>query len=135
MPLSAQLYLAFIYTAIGKPEQAQKLALFVHRCSGAQPVLLAGVSEIYARSGDLSTAQSICNQNGLLASSAEISRYRQARLAATLGSTREALALLSASYAEREPELSFLAVEPGFDPVRSTSEFAALLDQIGIPRR
>jgi TolB-like protein/predicted Zn-dependent protease len=135
LPLSAQLYLALIYAATGKPELAQKLALYVQRCSGAQPVLMAWVSEIYARLGDLRTAQSICNKHALLSPNAELSRYRQARLAAALGRNTESLALLSAAYAEKEPELAFLVVEPGFDPVRATPEFAALLDQISIPRR
>jgi tetratricopeptide (TPR) repeat protein len=134
LPLSAQLYLAFIYAEMGKPEMAQKLALFAHRCCGAAPILLASISEIYARSGDLSTAESICNKHALLSPGAALSRYRQARVAAALGRNDEALSLLSAAYGEREPELSFLAVEPGFDPVRSTPEFLALVEQIGIPR-
>jgi TolB-like protein len=135
LPLSAQLYLALIYAATEKPEMAQKLALYAHRCAGADPLILARVSEIYARSGDLSTAQGICNRNALLSPTAEMSRYRQARLAVALGRNGEALALLAAAYADREPELCFVAVEPGFDAVRDTAEFAALVEQIGVSRR
>jgi TolB-like protein/Flp pilus assembly protein TadD len=135
IPLAAQLYLGLIYAGLDKPEPAMKIAQHAQRCGSSQPVLLGWIAEIFARAGDLTTAQSICNKHALLAADAGMSRYRQARLAVALGNSSHALSLLLASYAEREPELGFLAVEPGFDAVRATPEFNEIADRVGVLHR
>ena len=130
LPLDAQLYLALIYAELGKTEMAIRLAQQAQHCTGAQLPLLSWIAEIYARCQDLAVAQSMSEKFGLLSAGAEISKYRQARLAVALGREEEAMTLLAASYAEREAELPYIAVEPRFASVRSRPQFSELLRQI-----
>ena len=133
LPLEAQLYLALIYAALGKSEPAQKLAHDAQRCTGAHAPLLGWIAEIYARSQNVTVAQSMSDQYALLSHDAKISKYRQARLAAALGRQAEAIAFLSAAYAAKEPELLSLGVEPAFLLLRQSTEFSALLKAIRFP--
>ncbi len=133
IPLDAQLYLALIHAELGKQEMAQKLAQQAQRCTGGNAPILGWIAEIYARSQDLAVAQSISDKFALLSPNAQMSKYRQARLAVALGREEQALSFLSASYAEKEPELVCLRVDPRFDPLRPSPAFSTLIRTIGFP--
>jgi serine/threonine protein kinase/tetratricopeptide (TPR) repeat protein len=49
-----------------------------------------------------------------------------------LGETEDALNLLEQAYAERYPQVAYLAVEPAFDSLSSHLRFVNLLEQIGV---
>jgi hypothetical protein len=51
-----------------------------------------------------------------------------------LGHRDEALTWLQQAYDARTGSLTFLAVEPRMDPLRTDPRFAELLERIGLPR-
>jgi tetratricopeptide (TPR) repeat protein len=57
--------------------------------------------------------------------------YQVAAIDAALGNTNEAFARLESALAGRSPWMSWLKVEPMFDPIRPDPRFAALLARIG----
>ncbi|ADV82539.1 tetratricopeptide repeat protein [Terriglobus saanensis] len=134
IPLDAQLYLAQSYAGLGKHQTARALAQQAQRCIGVHLPTLGWIAEIYAYSQDRASAESLIEKFGLLLAGAELSKYRQARLAAALGDQEMAFAFLSSSYEGREAELPSLAVEPRFDSLRRLPEFAELMHKT-IPTR
>jgi TolB-like protein/Tfp pilus assembly protein PilF len=130
IPLDAQLYLALVNAELGKREVARLIAQQAQHCTGAHLPTLSWIAEVYARCQDVAVAEAIAKKFGLLSSDAEISKYRQARLAVALGDREMAMSLLTASYSDKEAELPYLAVEPGFDSIRQTPEFSELVRKI-----
>ncbi len=128
LPLEVQLYLALIHIQLGHFEDARKLAQLVLRNGGAQLWLRAWCAEILARCGD--NAAALADQFKLPSPDAPLSRYRQALLSIALGDSEAAFSLLSKSYADKEAELPWLAVEPRFDSVRSSSQFAEIVSKV-----
>jgi hypothetical protein len=47
-----------------------------------------------------------------------------------LGDTREAIGSLSAAFAEKEPDLPWMAVDPRFDLIRSSASFREMVSQM-----
>lgn len=130
IPLQAKLDIALIYTQTGNVEMARGLAQEALRCTGADLPTLAVVAEIYAKNQDLDLAESIIKTHSLFAENAGLSLYRRARLAAALGRSETAVALLAAAYRDKEAELPYSAVEPAFDSIRQIAEFAELQAKI-----
>jgi TolB-like protein len=134
LPLDAQLYLAQSYAELGNHQMARELAQQVQRCIGTHPPTLAWIAEIYAHCQDRPSAEILIGKFSLLAKDAELSKYRRARLAAAVGAQHVAIAFLSDSYADRDVELPFLAVEPCFDSLRHLPEFSELTLKILPPK-
>lgn len=130
IPLDAQLYVALIYSELGKYEIARRIAEHAQRCVGADLPSLGRIAEIYARCEDHISAVSIIERFGLLSNDAGISKYRRARLAAALDRRDMAISMLSASYLDKEAELPYLVVEHRFDPIRQMPEFSELVRKI-----
>jgi TolB-like protein/Tfp pilus assembly protein PilF len=130
IPPDAQLHLAMVNAELGKYETARLIAQQAQYCTGAHLPTWSWIAEVYARCQDRSVAEAITTKFSLLSEDAEISKYRQARLAAALGNRDMAISLLSVSYSDREAELPYLAVEPGFDSIREMREFSDLAAKI-----
>jgi tetratricopeptide (TPR) repeat protein len=62
------------------------------------------------------------------------SSYTAAAVAAALHEPAAALTLLETAYANKEPAMTALAVDPLFDSIRREPRFVALLARIGLPR-
>ena len=130
VPLEAQLDLAVVYAETEQYEMARGLAQQTLRCIGGDLPTLAVIAEIYARCKDQGAAESICETSGLLKEDVDLSWYRRARLAAALGRDAKALEMLTASYADKEAEFPYIAVEPAFDSIRLIPSFADLLGKL-----
>ena len=131
VPIDAQLDLALIHSALGNYESATRLAQLVQRCTGVDLPLLARVAEVYAQCQNRGLAESITEKFGLVSDDTRMSKFSRARLAAALGREEEAMSLLSASCSDKEAELPYVAVEPGFDPIRQMPDFSELVRKIG----
>jgi TolB-like protein/DNA-binding winged helix-turn-helix (wHTH) protein/Tfp pilus assembly protein PilF len=62
-----------------------------------------------------------------------LSAYEKARYLALLGKKQEALEALRAAAAERSAWIIYLQIEPAFDSIRTSSEFANLVKQANFP--
>jgi tetratricopeptide (TPR) repeat protein len=66
---------------------------------------------------------------------AYISPFGLAIIYSHLGNKDKALSNLEIAYSERDEELTNLAIEPQFDPLRSDPRFSDLVRRVGIPSR
>jgi tetratricopeptide (TPR) repeat protein len=55
-----------------------------------------------------------------------------ATLYAALGDHEKAFAALEKAFAERDLQLRFMRVDPGYDPIRNDPRFADLLRRLGL---
>ncbi len=130
LPRDARLYLALIHAELGRHDAARQIAKELQISVGADLPSLGWIAEVYARCEDRAAAEAIVEKFDLLSDGADLSRYRQARLAMALGIKDLALALLNSSYTEEEPELPYVAVEQIFDPIRQVPQFADLIRKV-----
>jgi tetratricopeptide (TPR) repeat protein len=128
LPLEAQLYLALIHTQLGQFDEARRLAQFVLRNAGAQLPMRGWVAQILARCGD--DVAPMVDAAGLQSPTAQLSHYRRALLSIAMGDSEAALSSLTASFAHKEPELPWLAVDPRFDPIRPKAQFVELAGKV-----
>lgn len=85
----------------------------------------------YAAAGRTSDALLIVKQ--LHKAGAEYSPYYMAAVFAALGNRDQAIAELERAYERRMGRLTFLNVEPMFDPLRNDPRFRGLCQRIGLP--
>ncbi len=130
LPLEVQLYQALIHVQLGQLDNAKRITRFVQRSTGAQLALRAWIAEILARCGETTTAAAIVDEFKILSPIAPISRFRQALLSIALNDPENALSLLSTSFADREAELPYLAVDPRFDPIRQSPQFSDIVSRV-----
>jgi TolB-like protein len=126
LPPEVQLYLAFAYLQLRRLDDARELARNAQRELVLLPNLMTYVAEILAYCGDTTLADQIANHFRLLSEHSPISKVRQASLSIALGESKTSLPILAAACEEREPELLWLAVDPRFDAIRETGQFAGL---------
>jgi TolB-like protein len=124
LPPEAQLYLAFAYLQLRRLDDARELVRNAQRELVLLPNLMTYVAEILAYCGDTTLADQIANHFRLLSEHSPVSKVRQASLAIALGGSKTSLPMLATACEEREPELLWLAVDPRFDAIRETWQFA-----------
>ena len=86
----------------------------------------------YARAGDRVRALAILER--LRSSTEHVSAGELAILLTALGERERAFASLEEAYRARDIQLQYLAVEPGFDPLRADPRFQSLLQRVGLAR-
>lgn len=129
-PAEAQLYLALAILSDNRHAEAKELALGSRKESGTQPNLMAIIAEIIARCGEVEQAKKMVQGSRLLTTTSPVSLCRRALLSVALGEDEEALSYLRKAHLEREPELVWLKVEPGFDNLRAEPQFAEILTDV-----
>jgi tetratricopeptide (TPR) repeat protein len=87
----------------------------------------AFLAHAYAVAGRIAEANKIEKELQELASTQYVSSYDIALIYAGLGETNQALASLEKAYAEGDPPLNHIAVEPRFDTLRVEPRFRDLL--------
>ncbi len=80
--------------------------------------------------GREAAAHAMWDRFGALAAERYVSPTNWARLALTLGRTDDAFHWLERARAERRGWLTYLRVDPLFDPVRGEPRFRALLEHL-----
>ena len=92
-----------------------------------------GLVRAYALSGNQAGARLILKKWHVRAKGTYVPSSFFAQIYVALGENGQGFAWLEKAYAERDPYLARLKVDPAFDPIRSDSRFQDLLRRLGLP--
>jgi TolB-like protein/Flp pilus assembly protein TadD/predicted Ser/Thr protein kinase len=126
--------LGLAYAQAGKQEEAiGELERAANLAEGSS--IYAGLlGYVYGLSGRKSEALKILDNLTQDSKQHFVSSYAIALIYLGLRNNSEAIAWLGRAYAERSEELSFLQVEPTFDPLRSDPRFQELVRKMNFPQ-
>jgi hypothetical protein len=95
---------------------------------------LASLGHAYATAGQKTKVQQILKELDLRSKHEPISSYQYALVFTGSGEKDKAFAALEKAYRGRSTLLTYLKMDPRFDPLRSDPRFADLLRRIGLPQ-
>ena len=128
------MFLGFTLVAAGRHDDARRALEVARDLSHGSPEVMSGLGYAAGRRGD--TAAARAHLDALIARSAE--RYTSptlvAQVLAGLDEHEEAMTWLERARDVRAADLTWLAVRPVWDPLRSTARFKALIDALGLGR-
>jgi tetratricopeptide (TPR) repeat protein len=130
--LLAHFVLGMTYGQAGSNEEAMAEFQRVIELSRGSPPAVAGVGYAHALLGHESEARKVLTQMNQLSGQHYVSGIYFAAVYAALGEKDEAFRWLDKAYEERADYLSYLKVEPVFDPLRDDPRFAELLRRVGL---
>jgi TolB-like protein/Tfp pilus assembly protein PilF/predicted Ser/Thr protein kinase len=100
--------------------------------SGGNYGALASLAHAYAVSGNKRKARGILAQLESLSTRSYVSPLNVATIYAGLGETDHAIQWLGNAYEDRSPLLTYLKIDPDFDPLRSDPRFQDLLRRMNL---
>lgn len=121
--------LGVIYAEKGMYDQAIKEFLKI----GDHPHALGHMGHTYARAGRIAEARATIPKLQEHIRKDGIGAYEIALVYTGLGEKDEAFKWLEKAYAARDKGLTYLKVDPCFDPLRSDPRFQDLLRRVGLP--
>ena len=124
------LFLGHTYTAQGKHAEAVAVYARAIALGLDTPATQVYLGAAAARAGDRARALAVLQR--LRSSKERGSAAELALLLTALGEREQAFASLEDAYRERDIQLQYLGVEPGFDPLRSDPRFADLMRRVGL---
>ena len=95
---------------------------------------LASLGHAYAIAGQQSKAQKILLEMDARSKQQPISRYQFALIFTGLGEKDRAFTALEKAFGEKSTLLTYVKMDPRFDPIRSDPRFADLLRRMGLPQ-
>lgn len=101
---------------------------------GKTPLSLRDLAWVYAAVGNKAKANALLDGLMPKGQSDYISLYSIGVIRAALGEADEAFRYLNRAFAERDCQITYLALDPELDPLRSDIRFQRLLEQLHIPR-
>jgi len=113
---------------LGRDQQAKE---WLEKVSADSPLRLDLEAMMFARSGNHSGA--LAKRNRVKQLYGDAANYEFAKIDAQLRDTDQAIADLERAWANREPDLSLIRVEPWLDPIRPDPRFAALVSRMNLP--
>ena len=122
--------LALAYEQKGSYQQA--LPEMEKASARRQANALASLGHLYGVMGRKQEANKILKELRMRAPQENISGYQIALVHIGLGETQEALGALRQAYRERSTLLTYIGMDPRFDPLRSDPAFQELLRRIGL---
>ncbi len=128
----ARIYLGRAFTAAGQYAKAIREFQIADKTAGDSTSALIYSGQAYALSGKRGEASEILNQ--LKTTKKYVSPAALAIFYAALDDKESAFKSLEQAYAERDPQLQFLKVEPGYDSLRDDPRFQEWLQKVGFPR-
>ncbi|MCL4523998.1 MAG: protein kinase, partial [Acidobacteria bacterium] len=133
-----QAILAWGYAAQGKYPQAieeyKKIPKEALAVTADNQFLVLGQAWVYAVAGRKSEAQDIVDAYKRLAAKEYVDSYLVAMVYAALGDKEQALQLLEKARQDHSGGLTFLKVDPYWDPLRSDPRYAELLRKLNFPQ-
>jgi len=128
----ARVYLGRAFTAAGQYAKAIREFQIADKTDSELTGALIYLGQAYALSGKRSEASEILNQ--VKTTKKYVSPAALAIFYAALDDKESAFKSLEQAYAERDPQLQFLKVEPGYDSLRDDPRFQEWLQKVGFPR-
>jgi Flp pilus assembly protein TadD len=101
---------------------------------GAAPLYTWGLGYAYAVSGDRTRAKAIIEALKKRPDNVYMPAYYIASIYGALDEKDLAFIWLQRAYAQRDPQITYLLLDPFMDPLRSDPRFDALLRQVGFPQ-
>jgi tetratricopeptide (TPR) repeat protein len=101
---------------------------------GTAPMYTWGLGYAYAVSGDRIRAKAVIESLKKRPDNAYTPAYYIASIYGALGEKDLAFTWLQRAYAERDPGITYLLLDPFIDPLRSDPRFDPLLRQVGFPQ-
>lgn len=101
---------------------------------GAAPMYTWGLGYAYAASGDQTKAIAVIESLKKRPGNAYVPAYFIASIYGALGEKDLAFVWLQRAYAARDPDLTYLLLDPFMDPLRSDARFDGLVRQVGFPQ-
>ena len=95
---------------------------------------LASLGRGYALSGQAAKAKDVLSELRRISANIHITPYNVASIYSALGDKNSAIAELEKAYEERSFYLSWLAVDPQLDSLRTDSRFQDLISRVGLPQ-
>jgi serine/threonine-protein kinase len=114
---------------LGRDQEAKG---WLEKSAPESPLRLDLEAMMFARSGDRSGA--LAKRNRIEQLYGDAAYYEFAKIDAQLHDTDQALADLERAWASKEPDLSFIRVEPWLDPIRDDPRFEALVSTMDLPK-
>jgi TolB-like protein/tetratricopeptide (TPR) repeat protein len=100
---------------------------------GAAPLYTWGLGYAYAVSGDRIRAKDIIESLKKRPGNAYMPAYYIASVYGALDEKDLAFTWLQRAYAQRDPQITYLLLDPFMDPLRSDARYDALVRQVGFP--
>jgi TolB-like protein/Flp pilus assembly protein TadD len=101
---------------------------------GVAPLFKWGLGYAYAAAGDKARAKAIIKGLRQGTRTAYVPAYYIASIYGALAEKDMAFTWLERAYAERDPQLTYLLLDPFMDPLRADPRFNVLVDKVGLPR-
>ena len=128
----AQYTLGLAYGQLGMVDEALTEFENARTCSGNNPVAAAALSHAYASAGRPSESRAILHELGKMSEQRYVSCYWKAMIWIGLREYDRALNEIENACRDGDVWLTWLSVEPRFDPIRSHERFTRVLKQIGL---
>ncbi len=126
----ALMWLGLTYEARGDLPAAVRELEAARKAVPDFPYPLAELAHAYAVSGKKTEASELLNQLKTRSQRTYVPAYNFATVYVGLGDKQQALAMLEKAYADRSTLLTFVIVDPEFDPLRSDPRFRDLLHRL-----
>lgn len=131
---AAHLILGESYVQQGKHKEALEELQKAADLSGDSPLYMAQVGVSLALAGERKEALRIVRELRAISSKRYVSPYGVAQIYAALNDKEQTYKWLDTAYRDRAVWMSYLAVDPVFDSIRSEERFLDLLQRVGLPR-
>jgi serine/threonine-protein kinase len=126
------LLLGTVYRGQSKYPEAITAAQSAIQISSRHPWAVVDLGLTYAAAGRMADAKTIYDELVQRARTEYVQGSILAPLAAAVGKTDKAFALLEESYQERDARLAFIGVWPDYDPLREDPRFGDLMKRMGL---
>jgi TolB-like protein/DNA-binding winged helix-turn-helix (wHTH) protein/Flp pilus assembly protein TadD len=131
---AAHLLLGENYVQVGRHDQGLAELQTAASLSGNSPLYLAQVAVAYASARKKPEALQIVAQLQAISSTRYVSPYGVAQIYAALNDSEQTFKWLQTAYDDRAVWMSYLAVDPVFDSLRSDQRFQDLLRRVHLTR-
>lgn len=128
----AQYILGLAYAQMGLVEDAIVELCNARTCAGDQPAVLAALAHTHACAGETGDAAGILSELEQLSQRRYVAPYWFSLIYVGMGDLARALDFLGQSYDARDVWMTWIGVEPRFDPMRGAPRFQELLSKIGL---